>query len=482
MKWLESIIIHLLIAFLGWIIGGLLILIVVTKIISPTVAFNEWWVMEIWGGVCLVFIYFIPSGIAKIRIRYWLHRLTIAKMESKWEKGGHKILSWLDSPLLLPWQRLRLIPHVLKEIEPYLRAEGPTLSYRNLLKILFSYPKASLEIRDQLIMNFLERGITSIDEANLIAHLWDENHPHRELGEMWVDFGLSQEIDTPWMETGYFWALRQGDEREERITDFLLPKMLMRKRRDDFAVLVFLAAQNLELSPEVTKSLQQIAQYYTKIRRDDSLSRRVKAAVSDLSIPEEVIKEHPEPKLSIPKTEIKPRVRKPARPVFAPITDRVLQILLMPFRWVFRSIWEAVQKLKLRIILQRLTILLGIGILAVVVILVAIRYLETPEPEPKQSPPDRSVVQVYHSNLRFTIQVAAYRDQAQAEQLVSSLRSSSEEAYWQKTDGDRPWYRIRVGSFSTQSDAKHYAEGLLAKRLITNYYVANFSDGYYRNQ
>jgi hypothetical protein len=481
MKWLESIIVHLLFAFMWWIIGGLLILIVMTKIISPTAAFNEWWVMEIWGGICLVFTYFIPSGIAKNRIRYWLHRLTTTKKESNWEKRGHKILSWLDSPLLLPWQRLRLVPRILKEIEPYLRAEGPTLTYRNLLKILFSYPKVSLEIRDQLIMNFLTRGITSLDEANLIAQLWDKNRPNKELGEIWVDYALSQEIDAPWMEPGYLWAMYQGSERGERIARFLLPEMLMRKRRDDLATLVFLRSNSVEPSPEVTKSLQQIAQYYVKIQRNDSLSQRVKAAITGIEIPEEIIEKYREPVSRIPTPKLKPKVRKPAPPKFAPIADRIFQIVLKPFQWLYQTIWKAIQGLRLRIILQRFAILLSIGILVVVAILVGIRYLETPEPASKPVPPDYSVMQIYHSNLRFTIQVAAYRDQAQAEQMVSRLRSLGEEAYWQKTDGDRPWYRIRVGSFSTQGEAKNYAESLLAKKLITNYYVANFSDGYYRN-
>ena len=94
---------------------------------------------------------------------------------------------------------------------------------------------------------------------------------------------------------------------------------------------------------------------------------------------------------------------------------------------------------------------------------------------------DPSMNLVYHSHLPFTVQVAAFRGSGEAERMVLELRSKGEEAYWQKSDGEKPWYRVRIGGFATQAVAKTHAEDLIKRQLIENYYIANFVDGYYRN-
>jgi cell division protein FtsN len=75
--------------------------------------------------------------------------------------------------------------------------------------------------------------------------------------------------------------------------------------------------------------------------------------------------------------------------------------------------------------------------------------------------------------------VAAFRTQAEAETMTLRLRHSGEEAYWQKSEGDKPWFRVRLGGFQSQDDAKKHAEALVSRKMIDNYYVANFIDGYY---
>jgi hypothetical protein len=119
-----------------------------------------------------------------------------------------------------------------------------------------------------------------------------------------------------------------------------------------------------------------------------------------------------------------------------------------------------------------------IGVIVVIVGWAVVQLLPSGDSTSGQ---DLKEVLVYHSEQPFTVQVAAYREPEIAEQKVLELRKLGEEAYWQKTGEESLWYRVRVGGFVTLESAKQYAEGMMTRKLIDNYYIANFTDGYYRN-
>ena len=120
-------------------------------------------------------------------------------------------------------------------------------------------------------------------------------------------------------------------------------------------------------------------------------------------------------------------------------------------------------------------------IIGVVVVIVGWAIIQLLPSGGTSSGQDLTGVMVFHSDLPFTVQVAAYRESEIAEQKVLELRKQGEEAYWQKTGEESIWFRVRIGGFDTLETAKQYAEDLLSRKLIDNYYIANFSDGYYRN-
>ncbi len=91
----------------------------------------------------------------------------------------------------------------------------------------------------------------------------------------------------------------------------------------------------------------------------------------------------------------------------------------------------------------------------------------TEAPAPKGSPraiPDRS------DTGRFTIQVAAIRDESRALELESRLNRKGYYAYTIKTDlqAKGVWFRVRVGRFATREEALSAAEKIEAdERLDT---------------
>lgn len=76
----------------------------------------------------------------------------------------------------------------------------------------------------------------------------------------------------------------------------------------------------------------------------------------------------------------------------------------------------------------------------------------------------------------YTIQIASAPTESEARELVSELRAKGIEAYWVKADvpGKGTRYRVRLGRFKTQGDAKASGERAFNQKLIKEYIVTLF--------
>jgi hypothetical protein len=484
-KLLQSIAIHFFLAFLCFFIGAALLWDVVMVVIPSGAAFPDMWLWMVWGGLSLILAYTIPGTIARRRVRLWIRRMSSPRRNVSWEQGCRTVLSWLDSPLLWPWEQNRMVFDALQEIEPYLRSEIPgEAPHRNLLKLIAHYPQSDEEYRKLLVESYLSLGIDDLDDAAVIADLWDEDYPNEKLGRMWVDFALAQRIDAPWMDNGYRWAMEQGGKLEEEVTRFLLPRLLSRNRYDDLAALVYIKGNQSDPTPEVSRALFKIAQHHFKTSRDDDLVMRVRDAVADLAVEKRIEAVEEELPLEELISRVKPtfggfawRAVQSTFRTILPVLGAVVKALYHGIRALLRLGWNLLGRVKVPLSTRRWLYPIVIGVLLVILGWGLIKII--PSPAPETVSPDRSGLKVYHSALPFTVQVAAFRTQAEAESMMLRLRRTGEEAYWQKSEGEKPWYRVRLGGFQTQDDAKNHAEDLVARKLIDNYYVANFIDGYY---
>ena len=65
-------------------------------------------------------------------------------------------------------------------------------------------------------------------------------------------------------------------------------------------------------------------------------------------------------------------------------------------------------------------------------------------------------------NGRYTVQLAAFQNQAQANSLMNSIKSKGYPAFIKQfeTPDKKTWYRVRVGTFSTKQQAAEYGNKL----------------------
>ncbi len=88
--------------------------------------------------------------------------------------------------------------------------------------------------------------------------------------------------------------------------------------------------------------------------------------------------------------------------------------------------------------------------------------IEKPTPPEKKSPKDSGAMPKIDPNGRYTVQIGAFQNQTEANKLVSSLKSNGYPAFIKQvqTPDKKNWYRVRVGTFSTRSDAVSYGDKL----------------------
>jgi hypothetical protein len=92
--------------------------------------------------------------------------------------------------------------------------------------------------------------------------------------------------------------------------------------------------------------------------------------------------------------------------------------------------------------------------------------------KPVEKPPEPVAAPVTDP---FTLQVAAYLKETDAQRFVEQLKGQGLDAYWTRASGsNKTWYQVRISHFKTKADARTVGEDLKTRQLITDYYVANY--------
>lgn len=88
--------------------------------------------------------------------------------------------------------------------------------------------------------------------------------------------------------------------------------------------------------------------------------------------------------------------------------------------------------------------------------------VEKTPPTKQDTPPDKSTMPKIDPSGRYTVQIGAFQYQTEANKLMNSLKSNGYPAFIKQveTPDNKTWYRVRVGTFSTKSEALNYGDKL----------------------
>lgn len=78
---------------------------------------------------------------------------------------------------------------------------------------------------------------------------------------------------------------------------------------------------------------------------------------------------------------------------------------------------------------------------------------------------------------KFTVQVASYADEAEAQRMASDLKTKGYSAFYIPANiKGKTWYRVSVGQFATQKEAQSYRTELLSKAKVGSAIVQKITE------
>ncbi|XGC80380.1 SPOR domain-containing protein [Bdellovibrio bacteriovorus] len=78
---------------------------------------------------------------------------------------------------------------------------------------------------------------------------------------------------------------------------------------------------------------------------------------------------------------------------------------------------------------------------------------------------------------KFTVQVASYADEAEAQKMASGLKTQGYSAFYVPANiNGKTWYRVSVGQFTTQKEAQTYRTELLSKTKVGSAIVQKITE------
>jgi len=88
--------------------------------------------------------------------------------------------------------------------------------------------------------------------------------------------------------------------------------------------------------------------------------------------------------------------------------------------------------------------------------------VEKTPPTKQDTPPDKGTMPKIDPKGLYTVQIGAFQNQTEANKLMNSLKSNGYPSFIKQveTPDNKTWYRVRVGTFSTKSEALNYGDKL----------------------
>jgi hypothetical protein len=274
---------------------------------------------------------------------------------------------------------------------------------------------------------------------------------------------------------------------KEKAVDFLIFKLINLQRVDDFAARVFLTAfiNYSNRGTAIEEAIVKLALNRKKKKLTDSISLEIYDAFE--KIPLKMRRQHERELLEAPQ-EIKPTfffskdsVKKWVYRIFYGVIG-IIQGSLNLFKKKSARL-QAISFLGKKA-LQQHRIKLFISFVLVSIFLIVLSVLQSEKKTKSTSDLLNIEPQYtsYDSKLSYSVQIAAFKNLSGAERFINKLAKKGRKAYYTKPSGGSSWFRVRIGEFKTQNEAKKFAEKLLKEKLAKGYFITNFEPGFIKKE
>jgi len=471
---------------------GFFTLYFIHEVALPNAAFNDSFVQWLIFTACIIFGFFAYGLIGEQRFFNAMHKLKdIPSTANSLEVIGEfqKLLDFTYSSNFLPGRGRYLRNSVIMRFADYLLfvGEDDERAQKIYLKAFLSEPQSS-PYRAPLLSMLEKGGDLADDEIDLLLVILKvENFCDDAVVNYLASLFLDKCLLTRKTEPVFLSAIECKNEQAKEIVDFVLPRLLVNKRSDSFALRFYLGALPWE-SSETSQAKEIVARAYCQgfwKGIDSSLHEKCGEVYQQLHFKrqEYMMREVSDSRLlsKVKKIDLfnKDDLHQLKNlKIRLGLAKSFLDYFKDGLRYGLKIFNTTIQKFIFGLFKPKTW---AVIVLATVILLGVVDYgaKETQQKRFAQVEKGNKGTSVKSLSSKeelkvYTVQVAAFTSLKQARGLIDLLRKKGVRAVYQvktKRKSGETWYKIRVGRFESNKSAQRFASQLISQKSIKNYFV-----------
>ncbi len=486
---------------------GFSVLYFIHELTFPNQAFDDSTIQWAMAVVSTFFGFFAYSMVGEQKFQNAFHALKNVGAKSNIEdviQRFEALVYFTYSSYFLPGEGRRFRGLVVRKYADYLLSIGrqDLEALRIYLKAFLHNPKKS-KFRAPLL-TIMDQGV-DLEENEidlLLVMLKAEDFHDDVITNHLATVFLKKQVITGKTEPLFLAAVENGCSDAEAILRFVVPILLSHKRSDEIALRFYLEALPCHLEgDEIIRDILSRSYCEGHFQGVDPVLQERCGQLFFALPPEaqETLKSEVEAsRISGRLKKVKLFHREDLRElerlkVALGIEKSTLGLIADAIQWPINLFKGLVKSVLLKIIdglvlFGRAGLAMKLVILAVIFVWIisGLSYMEWREQQAKEieavvPPVEKAAVPANVSagqqNKVHTIQVAAVTSPQQAKRLVSHLKKKGVKGLYMvqaKRKSGGTWYKIRIGQFATEEEAKKYANQLKEAKSIKNYFVRSF--------
>ncbi len=396
----------------------------------------------------------------------------VAEAETRFQRALAVFDSFLISPVA---KKQKAVPLRARIARFYLaRASKSDAAERFLVSYLHTNPRDE-EVAESWIEHVDNRGGLREDHQGLVYLIGRAQPQNKTIQTILARYYLMLErTDFPALQT-YRRAVGAKEKVSAGFLNDLAALFLQERRADEWALEIYLKAmEKSDQRSAILKGIAACVRWISPGERNKSQLQQAYAYLEGLD-PVDIKKMSTgfNPPVEPSDKQAMPQSRQ-QRASFFKSTGAVLKtfyedIIAAP-AWFLRLVRRPLQSAQSRKVLAGVLLTVLAAAVIALVINTASHLIKVEKPVARKVEKAPEVI-----TDPFTLQVAAYLKPTYAKKYVEQLQKQGLDAYWREAiSADKKWYQVRISHFADKKTARDFGESLKARKIIDDYYVANY--------